>query len=108
MTQSVKPTANRVKITVLKKLSSKDVFGDSPPMGENRFCTTVKVGQEFICEMDGKMPEGFCTPAWVDIYRYVAALRFGANFSWMNEEGTNIACCTDALRPVIFELRRIK
>lgn len=99
--------AKNVKITILKTLSSKDLFGDAPPMGVVReACSVFKAGQEFIVE-DGKMPEGFCTWAWNDIYGVVTALRFGANFE-RGERGTAISCCTDGLRPVIFELRRIE
>lgn len=100
---------SKVKITVLKALNSQEVFGDKPPMGEAReACTLFKVGQEFVVGEDGRMPEGFCTWAWNDIYGIVNTLRFGGNFPWMKEKGTNIACCTDGLRPVIFKLKRME
>jgi uncharacterized repeat protein (TIGR04076 family) len=100
---------SKIKITVLKALPSSLIFGDNPPMGEAReACSRFKVGQEFIVEEDGNMPDGFCSWAWNDIYGIFTTLRFGGNFSWMKEKGTNIACCTDGLRPVIFELRRIE
>jgi uncharacterized repeat protein (TIGR04076 family) len=85
------------------------LFGDNPPLGEAiEECSRFNIGQEFIVGEDGEMPEGFCSWAWNDIYKVVTALRFGGNFPWMKTEGTSISCCTDGLRPVIFELRRIK
>ncbi len=98
---------SRVKITVLRKLSTREIFGDKPPMGQAiEACDRFKIGQEFIVGEDGKMPEGFCTWAWNDIYGVVTTLRFGGNFPWMKEKGTSTSCCTDGLRPVIFELKR--
>jgi len=100
---------SEVKITVVKKTDSKQIFGDNPPMGQaQEACSMFKEGQEFIVDKDGGMPEGFCHWAWNDIYKKVMTLSFGGNFHWMKEEGTAISCCTDGLRPVIFELRRIK
>jgi TIGR04076 family protein len=37
----------------------------------------------------------------------------GGNFSegmfkdWMNDKDSIIACCTDGIRPVVFEIRRV-
>ena len=78
-------------------------------MGVNReACDVFKVGQTFIAEKGGKMPEGFCPWAWDDFRRIVFMLGFGGNLPWAKEEGTNIACCTDGYRPVFFELRRME
>ena len=100
---------NKVKITVLKKLNTKEIFGDSPPLGEAlEACGQFNVGQEFIVGEDGRMPEGFCHWAWNDMYKVVTTLRYGGSFSRMKEKGTSIVrCCTDGLRPVIFKLERI-
>jgi uncharacterized repeat protein (TIGR04076 family) len=101
--------SSRVKIKVLKKTDTKQIFGDKPPMGQAiEACSVFREGQEFTVEEDGKMPEGFCSWAWNDLYKTVTTLRFGGNFPWMNEEGTGVFCCTDGFRPVIFELRRTK
>ena len=100
---------SKVKITVLKKLNTEQIFGDNPPMGQSiETCDQFEVGQEFIVEEDGRIPEGFCTWAWNDIYGVLTTLRFGGNCPWMKEKGTSVSCCTDGLRPVIFELRRIE
>lgn len=101
------PEGSKVKITVVKLLSTEEIFGDSPPMGQTLdACTRFKVGQEFIT--DGTIPEGFCSWAWNNIFKEILTLRFGGNFPWMKEKGTGVFCCTDGFRPVIFELRRIE
>ena len=64
-------------------------------------------GQEFITDLV-RIPEGFCPGAFADIFRYVSALRSGANYPWMKEKGTVLACCTDGFRPVVFRLERIE
>ncbi|MGD8544876.1 MAG: TIGR04076 family protein [Candidatus Bathyarchaeota archaeon] len=100
--------SNRLKITVLKKTDSKQIFGDNPPSGQAiEACSVFKEGQEFIVNEDVKMPEGFCPWAWNDINKKVITLMFGGNFPWMKEEGTSVSCCTDGFKPVIFEIRRI-
>jgi len=98
-----------VKITVLKKTDSKQIFGDKPLMGQAmEACGRFTEGQELFVEADGLKPEGFCTWAWDDLYKAVTTLRFGGDFPWMKEKGTGVFCCTDGFRPVIFELRRMK
>ncbi|MFX1446136.1 MAG: TIGR04076 family protein, partial [Promethearchaeota archaeon] len=58
----------KVKITVLKKFSSKDVLGYDfkfPNGFVVKDCTAVQEGQEFIVEDELTMPEGFCRWAWI-------------------------------------------
>ena len=98
----------KVKITVVKKLSNKDIFGDKPPLGFTNapVCDRLQEGQEFI--VDGStFPEGFCCWAYADIQRDITHLRFGGDFPWMKEKGTVLSCCTDGVRPVIFKLERL-
>jgi len=101
---------SKVKITILKKLSTEEIFGDDPPFGETlKPCGQFEIDQEFVVGEDGRMPEGFCHWAWNDLYKVVTTLRYGGNFSPIKEkEGFIVRCCTDGLRPVIFELRRIE
>lgn len=100
---------SKVKISVVKKMDSKDVFGSQLPETDlDRTCLLLKEGQEFVVQEDGKMPADFCSWAWHDIHRDLTVLRFGGNFPWMKEPGIGYACCTDGLRPVIFRLERIK
>ena len=99
-----------VKITVLKKLSAADVFGQ--PLEELSddlapVCDKLETGQEFLVEESGAMPAGFCSWAWHDIHREVTALRVGGNFPWIKKEGMIYSCCTDGARPVFFKIERI-
>ena len=99
---------HKVKITVLKRFSPSEVFKTSPvtPVAPLGVCELFMGGQEFIVE-NLKMPEGFCTSAWVSIYRNVRLLSFGCDLPWFKEKGVAINCCIDGLRPVIFKLERI-
>ncbi len=72
-------------------------------------CPCFTEGQTF--ETTYEKPEGFCDWAWKDLHAYVAAMLSGGQFTdgifedWMKNKNTMIACCTDGIRPVIFELR---
>jgi uncharacterized repeat protein (TIGR04076 family) len=99
-----------LKITVLKKLSSKEVYGHPLPEVSDTmaaYCDRLEVGQEFQVDEAGTMPAGFCTWAWHDLYPTVTTLRFGGNFPWMKEEGMGISCCSDGARPVFFRIERV-
>ncbi len=100
--------ASRLKITVLRRFNPEEVFSEKQiEYGELEVCRVYKDGQEFIVESDGRMPEGFCSWAWDDIFKDVQTLRFHGNFQWFTEEGASINCCTDGLRPVVFRIERI-
>lgn len=104
------PIGNAVKITVLKKMSAKDVYGHLlPEMADDvpTYCERMEEGQEFIMEGTGVMPVGFCTWAWHDIYPEITVLRFGGNFPWVKKKGLIYSCCTDGMRPVFFKLERL-
>ncbi len=98
----------KVKITVVKKIDNRDIFGDEPPLEFTTppQCDALEVGQEFICGIS--CPQGFCSWAYADIQRDIIHLLFGGNFPWMKEEGTILSCCTDGVRPVIFKLERVE
>jgi len=101
---------HRVKITVIKKLSSKEVYGQTlPEVGEDMspYCDRLQMEQEFIVEESGAMPTGFCTWAWHDIYPVVTGLRFGGSFPWIKKEGLIYSCCSDGARPVFFKIERL-
>ena len=99
---------HKVKITVLRRFNPSDVFPKNPvtPVEPLQACELFREGQEFIVE-DLRMPEGFCTSAWVSIYSNVRLLSFGGDLPWFKEKGVAINCCIDGLRPVIFKLERI-
>ena len=104
---------SRVKIMVLKRVDPSVIFdGDVPNMpGTDReysVCNAFKDGDEFVVELDGRMPDGFCSWAWRDIYKDVSVLRFGGNFDPWVEKGVAITCCSDGIRPVSFKMERIE
>ncbi|MGI6403079.1 MAG: TIGR04076 family protein [Oscillospiraceae bacterium] len=92
-----------VKITVYKKFDCPELE-DYPEGG----CKAVEVGQEFLVKADGKMPEGFCTWAWSDLWSVVTTLRFGGNFTYSKTDGVYWGSCTDGRSPVVFKLERIE
>ena len=99
----------KVKITVVKKVNSKDMFGDNPP-AEFTFspeCDQLEVGQEFIVGA-GEYPLGLCPAAFADLQKHIAHLRYGGSYPWIKDKGVAISCCTDGMRPVIFKLERIE
>lgn len=100
---------HKVKITVLKRFKPSEVFERSPatPVKTLDACDYFTDGQEFISQ-GGRMPEGFpCTTAWIALFTGVRTLSFGGNMPWFKENGIDIACCPDGLRPVVFKLERI-
>jgi uncharacterized repeat protein (TIGR04076 family) len=100
----------KVKITVIKKVNSKDLYGDKPPAEstEESECPLVELGQEFLIDDLTKYPPGLCAWAFSNIYQDIVHLFLGGDFPWVKEKGTAISCCTDGLRPVIFKLERIE
>jgi uncharacterized repeat protein (TIGR04076 family) len=96
-----------VKITVLKKLKTDEVFSEHAVDTMEPECARIgEIGKEYITSMD--MPEGFCSWAWADIQRDVIHLALGGDFPWMKQKGTIISACTDGLRPVLFKIERIE
>lgn len=97
---------SEVKITVLKKLSTGEIFDEYAVKGADSSCPLVNLGEEYVSK-NMAMPAGFCGWAWADIQRDVAHLAMGGDFPWIREKGKMISCCTDGLRPVIFKLERL-
>jgi len=102
----------KVKITVIKKINNKDLYGENPPAafdesGVTPECEQFRVGQEFVA--DGhNCPPDFCNWAFADIQRDLVHILYGGYYPWMKEKGVAITCCTDGLRPVIFKIERIE
>lgn len=99
----------KVKITVLRKEFYADFaekyLSDGKEAGT---CPLLEVGDTFLFEGGAKMPEGFCPWAWVDIYGNISAISQGATYTpWNRKEGQTIACCTDGIRPVVFNIEAI-
>jgi len=104
---------NKVKITVIKKLSTEDVYGnDCPCQLTDDFahtCPVFNVGDEFIVPEDGSCPTDFCGWAFAGIHSDITHLRWGGKFPHIKDEKgmMQICCCTDGLRPVFFKLEII-
>lgn len=77
----------KCKITVLKKNLDSEL-AEQYCQNEVTTCPAFSEGQEFITGFE--KPEGFCDWAWNDIYRFVAVLLSGGNFSKDIFEGCKI------------------
>ena len=99
----------KVKITVIKKLSATELYGNEQPCHWTieETCPRFEVGQEFIAPEDGSCPAGFCAWAFADLHRDITHLRFGGDYPMCEEKGTAVQCCTDGMRPVFFKLERM-
>ena len=100
------PPFKDVKITVLKKIRTDEIFEEYASEIAKSVCPSVKEGVEYVSK-NMNIPEGFCGWAWADIQRDVAHLSLGGDFPWIKEKGEMVSCCTDGLRPVIFKLERV-
>ena len=68
-------------------------------------CSLQQVGDVFYYEGGAEKPEGLCPWAWIDLYRGVSTLANGPLVNdWYSHEDRRILCCTDGVRPVIYEL----
>ena len=100
---------NKIRITVLKTYVFKEFQGYCNEKIEK--CPCFEEGQVF--ETTYEKPGGFCDWAWRDLYPYLASFMTGGNFTegifenWMKDKNTMIACCTDGIRPVTFEIKRL-
>lgn len=103
---------SKVKIVVIKKMSCKGVYGDDPPCqladDFTQECPVLNVGDEFIVPENGACPDGFCGWAFAGIQTDITHLRLGGSFPWLKDEGAQICCCTDGLKPVFFKLERME
>jgi uncharacterized repeat protein (TIGR04076 family) len=97
-----------VKITVVKRLDNKELYGSNPPLEFTGvgLCDRLEEDQVFISK-EGGYPEGFCAWAFADIQRDLIHLRLGGDYPWFKEKGSILSCCTDGARPVMFKLERI-
>ena len=97
----------RVKITVLKTEYDPVLAEKYLTEGDVGPCPIHRPGQVFWYEGGAEMPEGFCPWAWVDLFRAVHAKAGNVENTWY-KPGVSIACCTDGIRPVIFELSTLE
>ena len=102
----------RAKITVVKRINMKDLYGESLPAAcdESKVtpeCQRFHVGQEFIVDSHNCPPD-FCNWAFADIQRDLVHILYGGYYPWMKEKGVALTCCTDGFRPVVFRIERIE
>lgn len=97
----------KCKITVLKRMLNPELAQEYR-QDEVQLCEFFEEGQEFIIDGWSGPPDGFCDWAWYDIQRIFVALMSGGTFGpAMKNERSQIMCCTDGFRPVVFKLERI-
>lgn len=93
---------NKIKITVMKKVSHADLISQYENPLENP--CDMEVGKIFIS--DGwEKPEGLCQSAWESMAEFVRGLSHGAeNFygGWMKNPKSVMISCNDGFRPVSF------
>ena len=99
------------RITVVKRFVNKELIREYATGGESPQrqtpCSQCHEGQEFVSQGMTK-PEGFCSWAWADIQRDVIWACLGGVQQSHRIPGTAIACCTDGLNPVVFQIERIE
>lgn len=97
----------KVRITVLKKEFYPELAEKYLTEGEAVGpCPLLEVGDTFLYQGGAEMPEGFCPWAWMDIYRSVSAISLGGSHRpWTRRDGQTVDCCTDGVRPVVFEVQ---
>ena len=81
-------------------ITVKEVMGTGVPP------CAYKPGDSWLVT-DYGAPEGLCTWAIASIAPYLATLRFGGRLPWEDDQDRALACCSDPLNPVVFELRRM-
>jgi uncharacterized repeat protein (TIGR04076 family) len=98
----------KCKVTVLKKGCNMDL-ANSFVKDPNNFaiCNQVEDNQEFIISNPYVMPEGICSYAWADIRPLILTIASGGTCSFLKDENSAIATCTDPFRPVIFKIEKI-
>jgi len=96
-----------LKITVLRTMVNQDLADRFCVPGSTLPCPLFTEGQEFIVEY-GSAPDKFCGWAWNDIQCACQILGQGGNFAgWSKDPDSLIRCCTDGVRPVVFEVKKI-
>ena len=102
----------KVKITVVKKFTPKDVIGKDfiRESGEPIPPCFLEEGAEYIVDekLHIQMPEGFCPHAWYGIFKDFWMLKWGGGYQDWTGENVAYATCPDGIRPVCFKLERLE
>jgi len=100
----------RVRVTVIKKFSVEDVFGENHSItynGEPIPACGLEEGEEFIVENHLFRPEGFCGRAWHDLYTTLMIYYYGGDIEYP-QPGVTYQPCGDGLKPVVFRIERMQ
>ena len=66
-----------------------------------------RVGDRVV--FDGETVQGrVCLHALYSFLPKVFAMRYGANFPWLEDKDVATHACPDAFNPVVFEIRRVE
>ena len=66
-----------------------------------------QVGDEVV--FDGESVDGkICISALYSFLPKVYAMRYGAQFPWLDDPDVSTHACPDAWNPVVFEIRRVR
>lgn len=66
-----------------------------------------KVGDEWVIEGD-HTPAGICLYAFDSLFPFTQVLTLGGTIPWEPDPNVTTVSCTNAERPVIFELRKVR
>jgi len=96
-----------VKITVLKRMLNQDLADEFCAANVTVPCPNFTEGQEFVVE-GGRQQGAFAVQPGRIFTRATWSSSTRGTFSgWMKDDDTIIACCSDGLRLVVFEVKRI-
>ena len=103
--------SNMVRITVLKRSKSYNIFGDNPVpwnFGESEPCPAFTDEQEFMIEGPcPKIPDGFCEGAWVGLRPHIQTFLSGGSYKEFENPNSIGLACPDGARPIMFKVERI-
>jgi uncharacterized repeat protein (TIGR04076 family) len=91
---------SKLQITVLRKMANQDLADEYCVPGATVPCPHFVVGKQFVVDSLAQ-PEGFCGWAWNDLHKFCVTLANGGEFGGYHKI---VRCCTDGIRPVIFEV----
>jgi uncharacterized repeat protein (TIGR04076 family) len=102
----------KCKITVLRRSYDKGLADEyiNPELRKNHGpCERFRDGQEFVTDVFGGVPEGFCPWAWDDLYKALVGFAANGHYGmWYRDAKTLIGCCSDGIRPVIFKVEKLE
>ena len=101
-----------IKITIQKRFSSEEVFGQEhhyPDGRKSTLCPHFKEGQEIIVDhVYTDLPTDWpCSWAWMDLWKDMSVLSLGGDFAH-TEPRITYTTCRDGTKPVVFKLERIE